>query len=76
MIFFINMYCTDCGVPRSYYISAEHSKRQSCRNSISGYHNFDSVGCFAKLYAFIYKRRKTESRFELLKHREERRHTI
>ena len=67
------MYCTDCGVPQSYYISPEHSQRQSCRNSCSGYHRFESIGCFAKLYAFLSKRRKKESRFELFL---QRRHTI
>ena len=55
------MYCAQCGVPQSYYISAEHAKRPSCRNSISGYHRFESIGCWAKLYAFISQRRKKES---------------
>lgn len=71
----MNMYCTDCGVPQSYYISPKHAKRPSCRNSIDGYHRFESVGCLAKLYAFIYKRKK-KSIFKFFVHREQRRHTI
>ena len=69
------MQCIFCNVPLTYYINAGHASRQSCRQSQSGYHEFQSNGCFNKLYAFLFPR-KTESRESLLKHREQRRNTV
>ena len=32
--------CIECGVPYDYYRNSEHRSRQSCRKSVSGYHQF------------------------------------
>lgn len=68
------MHCKYCNVPLTYYISDAHSRRQSCRRSNSGYHKFESINCLTKFFNMLWKRK--ESRISLLKHREQRRHTI
>lgn len=35
--------CEACGVPYDYYYNIEHRARQSCRRSVTGYHNFKHI---------------------------------
>jgi hypothetical protein len=39
------MKCIWCGTPHSYYLTEENASRQNCRESDSGYHDFESVQC-------------------------------
>ena len=69
------MRCIWCNTPSSYYVSVEHSQRQNCRVSDSGYHEFQSNSsmsmCLWHCLGFAFVRRRVSQ--SLIEHRREKR---
>jgi len=68
------MHCVWCGINRNYYVTVENAERQNCRESNCGYHEFVSFPWVYRLLDCLTRRRRPSNvREDLLRHRREKR---
>ena len=61
------MRCQDCGIGLAYYSCTEHSRRQSCSLSVSGYHYFvsDTYYLIYTVYHTCWKKSKKHAGYPM-----------
>ena len=69
------MRCIWCNTPSSYYLTVENSMRQNCRESDSGYHDFQSHSPLSKClrYCCVVAFARQRISQSLIEHRREKR---